>query len=230
MLGTQRPHQRVLHDIVGRLGVAGQRTRVTPQRRNCRLDLLAGIHSSMRTSLAKSRFDMRYDNDPTALRRIPSHCRCRLRLAGARLMAATGLCHRRPAGGVSRQAEGSGNAGKSRASCAANAAWSWGSPTTARSAGASPRPAAAHGAELAFTYQGDALKKRVEPLAQEIGGIVVGDCDVTEPADHRRGVRRACKRPGAASISWSTPSRSPTRISSTAAMSTPRPTISPRPC
>jgi enoyl-[acyl-carrier protein] reductase I len=40
----------------------------------------------------------------------------------------------------------------------------------------------AHGAELAFTYQGDALKKRVEPLAEEIGGIVVGDCDVTAPA------------------------------------------------
>ena len=39
----------------------------------------------------------------------------------------------------------------------------------------------AHGAELAFTYQGDALKKRVEPLAQEVGGIVVGDCDVTGP-------------------------------------------------
>src|ERR1700724_668632 len=39
-----------------------------------------------------------------------------------------------------------------------------------------------HGAELAFTYQGEALKKRVEPLAQEVGGIVVGDCDVTEPA------------------------------------------------
>jgi len=39
----------------------------------------------------------------------------------------------------------------------------------------------AHGADLAFTYQGDALKKRVEPLAQEVGGIVVGDCDVTEP-------------------------------------------------
>jgi len=38
-----------------------------------------------------------------------------------------------------------------------------------------------HGAELAFTYQGDALRKRVEPLAQEIGGIVVGDCDVTVP-------------------------------------------------
>jgi enoyl-[acyl-carrier protein] reductase I len=40
----------------------------------------------------------------------------------------------------------------------------------------------AHGAELAFTYQGDALKKRVEPLAAEVGGIVVGHCDVTEPA------------------------------------------------
>jgi len=39
-----------------------------------------------------------------------------------------------------------------------------------------------HGAELAFTYQGDALKKRVEPLAQELGGIVVGHCDVTDAA------------------------------------------------
>ena len=39
----------------------------------------------------------------------------------------------------------------------------------------------AYGAELAFTYQGDALKKRVEPLAREVGGVVVGHCDVTEP-------------------------------------------------
>ena len=39
-----------------------------------------------------------------------------------------------------------------------------------------------HGAKLAFTYQGDALKKRVGPLAQEVGGIVVGHCDVTDPA------------------------------------------------
>ncbi len=38
------------------------------------------------------------------------------------------------------------------------------------------------GAELAFTYQGDALKKRVEPLAAQVGGLVVGHCDVTEPA------------------------------------------------
>ena len=40
----------------------------------------------------------------------------------------------------------------------------------------------AHGAELAFTYQGDALKKRVEPLAQDLGGLVVGHCDVTDTA------------------------------------------------
>jgi enoyl-[acyl-carrier protein] reductase I len=38
------------------------------------------------------------------------------------------------------------------------------------------------GAELAFTYQGDSLKKRVEPLAAELGGLVVGHCDVTDPA------------------------------------------------
>jgi enoyl-[acyl-carrier protein] reductase I len=39
-----------------------------------------------------------------------------------------------------------------------------------------------HGAQLAFTYQGDALRKRVEPLAQEVGGLVAGHCDVTDPA------------------------------------------------
>jgi enoyl-[acyl-carrier protein] reductase I len=39
-----------------------------------------------------------------------------------------------------------------------------------------------HGAELALTYQGDALKRRVEPLAAEIGAHVVGHCDVTDPA------------------------------------------------
>ena len=44
------------------------------------------------------------------------------------------------------------------------------------------RSAAQHGAELAFTYQGDALKKRVEPLARELNARVVGHCDVTDPA------------------------------------------------
>jgi len=44
------------------------------------------------------------------------------------------------------------------------------------------RAAHAAGAELAFTYQGDALKKRVEPLAAELGAAVVGHCDVTDGA------------------------------------------------
>jgi enoyl-[acyl-carrier protein] reductase I len=40
----------------------------------------------------------------------------------------------------------------------------------------------AQDAALAFTYQGEALRKRVEPLAQDVGGLVMGHCDVTEPA------------------------------------------------
>ncbi|WP_211596717.1 enoyl-ACP reductase FabI [Phreatobacter stygius] len=40
----------------------------------------------------------------------------------------------------------------------------------------------AQGAELAFTYQGEALEKRVRPLAAELGGHVVGHCDVTDTA------------------------------------------------
>jgi enoyl-[acyl-carrier protein] reductase I len=40
----------------------------------------------------------------------------------------------------------------------------------------------AQGADLAFTYQGDALRKRVEPLAAELGGLVVGHCDVNDGA------------------------------------------------
>lgn len=42
--------------------------------------------------------------------------------------------------------------------------------------------AAESGAELAFTYQGDALKKRVEPLAEKIGASIVVPCDVTDEA------------------------------------------------
>lgn len=38
------------------------------------------------------------------------------------------------------------------------------------------------GAELALTYQGEAFKKRVEPLAVELGAHVVGHCDVTDDA------------------------------------------------
>jgi enoyl-[acyl-carrier protein] reductase I len=38
------------------------------------------------------------------------------------------------------------------------------------------------GAELAFTYQGDSLKKRVEPLAQSIGSSMLLPCDVEDLA------------------------------------------------
>lgn len=38
------------------------------------------------------------------------------------------------------------------------------------------------GAELAFSYQGDALKKRVIPLAESLDAHVCGHCDVTDPA------------------------------------------------
>src|SRR5918998_5145 len=44
------------------------------------------------------------------------------------------------------------------------------------------KAARAQGAELALSYQGDALKKRVEPLAAELDAAVLGHCDVTEPA------------------------------------------------
>jgi enoyl-[acyl-carrier protein] reductase I len=37
-----------------------------------------------------------------------------------------------------------------------------------------------HGAEVAFTYQGDALKKRVVPLAESLGSKLMMHCDVAE--------------------------------------------------
>ena len=70
---------------------------------------------------------------------------------------------------------------------------------------------AAQGAELAFTFQGEALERRVRPLA-DIGRLDPG------VALRRRPTRRASTPPspavraalGAGSISWSTPSASPT--------------------
>ncbi len=44
------------------------------------------------------------------------------------------------------------------------------------------KAAAAGGAELAFTYQGEPLAKRVEPLAHSIGSDFVLPCDVTDDA------------------------------------------------
>src|SRR6056297_3189515 len=38
------------------------------------------------------------------------------------------------------------------------------------------------GAELAFTYMGDAFKKRVQPLADQLGVTQLFNCDVSDPA------------------------------------------------
>ncbi|WP_074769035.1 enoyl-ACP reductase FabI [Magnetospirillum fulvum] len=42
--------------------------------------------------------------------------------------------------------------------------------------------ARAQGAELAFTYQGEALEKRVRPLAETVGSSLVLPCDVSDEA------------------------------------------------
>jgi enoyl-[acyl-carrier protein] reductase I len=51
-----------------------------------------------------------------------------------------------------------------------NRSIAWGIAKAAREAGA----------ELAFTYQGESLGKRVRPLAQDLDAKVLGDCDVTD--------------------------------------------------
>ncbi len=42
---------------------------------------------------------------------------------------------------------------------------------------------ASHGAELAFSYQGDSIERRVRPLAEELGSDFLVDCDVSDMAD-----------------------------------------------
>src|SRR6201990_1014566 len=39
-----------------------------------------------------------------------------------------------------------------------------------------------HGAEMAFTYQGDALGRRVKPLAESVGSKIILPCDVEDIA------------------------------------------------
>jgi len=44
------------------------------------------------------------------------------------------------------------------------------------------RQLAAQGAELAFTFQGEALERRVRPLVDSIGAKILVECDVTDDA------------------------------------------------
>src|ERR1043165_4016603 len=39
-----------------------------------------------------------------------------------------------------------------------------------------------HGAEMAFTYQGEALGRRVKPLAESVGSKIILPCDVEDIA------------------------------------------------
>ena len=68
---------------------------------------------------------------------------------------------------------------------------------------------ARHGADLAFTYQGDALKKRVNRWPRVRLELVL-PCDVTDMASMDAAFA-AIGKTGAASISWSMPSPFPTR-------------------
>ena len=53
------------------------------------------------------------------------------------------------------------------------------------------RACAAHGAQLAFTYQGEALAKRVKPLAESVGSSVVVECDVSRDGETEAAVAQA---------------------------------------
>ena len=80
------------------------------------------------------------------------------------------------------------------------------------------KAASGAGAELALTYQGEALEKRVRPLAAELGATVVGRCDVTETATIDAVFAEVEKLWGKLDFVVHA-SPSPTRINSTADMS-----------
>ena len=128
----------------------------------------------------------------------------------AQLEGPRALCHRKPpvGGGAGRIMDASGLMRGKRGlimGVANNRSIAWGIAKSCH----------AHGAELAFTYQGDALKKRVEPLAEEVGGLVRRPLRRHRAGDARCGVRGAGRRLGQRSISSCMPSRSPTRTNST---------------
>ena len=53
-----------------------------------------------------------------------------------------------------------------------------------------------HGAEMAFTFQGEALGKRVKPLAKSVGSSIVLPCDVAdEPGSRQPATSRPSSTP-----------------------------------
>lgn len=81
------------------------------------------------------------------------------------------------------------------------------------------------GAQLAFSYQGDALKKRVDPLAAQLGSDIVLPCDVSDSASIDS-LFDGLKAVGTTSTSLSMPSDFPTRMNCAGATSTPAATTS----
>ena len=53
-----------------------------------------------------------------------------------------------------------------------------------------------HGAKLALNYVGDAIKKRVEPIAEELGADVIFPCDVTDDSQINASAETIQKRWG----------------------------------
>jgi Enoyl-[acyl-carrier-protein] reductase (NADH) len=53
-----------------------------------------------------------------------------------------------------------------------------------------------HGAELAFTFQGEVLQKRVEPLAASVGSSFLIPCDVSQEGDIRKTFQHIQKQVG----------------------------------
>ena len=65
------------------------------------------------------------------------------------------------------------------------------------------------GARLAFSYAGEAIHKRVEPISEELGGEFIFPCDVTSDEDIAAAAALV-KENGAAWTCSSIPSPSPT--------------------
>ena len=88
------------------------------------------------------------------------------------------------------------------------------------------RAVAQQGAELAFSYQGEALEKRVRPLAAELGSDLLVDCDVSDMKALDKTFDALKERWDRRSTSSSTRSAIPTRTSCAGSSSTRRWTIS----
>src|SRR6266404_5278658 len=195
MLRAQRPHQRVLDEVVRKLDVAGERPRIPSQCRNRTLDPLtesaqrtlppssprgiADCHDPPTVSISCSRIltaEPYHPDKHFARNHIPAAGWCENGGNGGCLWGPLPCVIGRLAVGAARKImpEASGLLRGKRGlilGVANNRSLAWGIAKACHG----------QGAELAFTYQGEALKKRVEPLAQEIGGLVIGHCDVTEP-------------------------------------------------